>query len=125
VTRDPRPGTLRRVHTPPVPRPAAPSPATPSAASASTSSASTPSASTPSAGTPVLEVDARGRACPLPVIDLAKAVAGVPVGARVALLADDPAAGADIPAWCRMRAQVLESVEAAGDHTRYTVQRVS
>jgi tRNA 2-thiouridine synthesizing protein A len=29
----------------------------------------------------------------------------VPVGAVVRVLADDPAAGNDIPAWCRMKGQ--------------------
>lgn len=48
-------------------------------------------------------IDSRGRRCPLPVIDLAKAMPDVPVGGIVAVLADDPAAATDIPAWCRMR----------------------
>jgi tRNA 2-thiouridine synthesizing protein A len=29
----------------------------------------------------------------------------VPVGTVLAVLADDPAAAADIPAWCRLRGQ--------------------
>lgn len=48
-------------------------------------------------------VDARGRRCPLPVIDLAKVAAGLAEGAVVTVVADDPAAGVDIPAWCRLR----------------------
>jgi tRNA 2-thiouridine synthesizing protein A len=54
---------------------------------------------------PDLLVDARGRRCPLPVIDLARALPRVPVGSVLAVLADDPAAAADIPAWCRLRGQ--------------------
>ena len=53
---------------------------------------------------PVL-VDSLGKACPIPVIDLAKAVDGVDVGNEVDLLADDPGAKVDIPVWCRMRRQ--------------------
>lgn len=53
----------------------------------------------------MIEVDARGRRCPLPIIDLAKRMPSVPVGAVVRVLADDPAAANDIPAWCRMKGQ--------------------
>jgi TusA-related sulfurtransferase len=48
-------------------------------------------------------VDSRGRLCPLPVIDLAKSIVTTDVGACVAVLADDAAAAADIPAWCQLR----------------------
>jgi tRNA 2-thiouridine synthesizing protein A len=37
------------------------------------------------------------------VISLAKRLPELPVGAVLRVLADDPAAAADIPAWCRMR----------------------
>lgn len=55
----------------------------------------------------VPEVDARGRPCPMPVIELARAVEDVPPGTRVRLLADDPAARVDVPVWCRMQGQRL------------------
>ncbi|MEU1809593.1 sulfurtransferase TusA family protein [Micromonospora sp. WMMD1076] len=48
-------------------------------------------------------LDCRGQRCPLPVINLARLVPGLPAGAVVRVLADDPAAAVDIPAWCRMR----------------------
>jgi tRNA 2-thiouridine synthesizing protein A len=53
----------------------------------------------------VIEVDSRGRRCPLPIIDLARRMPSVAVGAVVRVLADDPAAANDIPAWCRMKGQ--------------------
>ena len=53
----------------------------------------------------MIEVDSRGRRCPLPIIDLARRLPSVPVGAVVRVLADDPAAANDIPAWCRMKDQ--------------------
>ena len=53
----------------------------------------------------MIEVDSRGRRCPLPIIDLARRMPSVPVGSVVRVLADDPAAANDIPAWCRMKAQ--------------------
>jgi len=52
-----------------------------------------------------LTIDARGRRCPLPILDLAKRIGEVEVGDVVSVLADDPAAAADVPAWCRMRGQ--------------------
>ncbi len=51
-------------------------------------------------------LDERGRLCPLPVIALARA-AVADAGARVLLLADDPAAETDVPAWCALRGRVL------------------
>ena len=51
----------------------------------------------------MLVIDAIGRVCPLPVIELAKRIADVQVGELVEVLSDDPAAATDIPAWCRMR----------------------
>lgn len=52
-----------------------------------------------------VELDCRGQRCPLPVIALAKRLPQVAVGDVVRVLADDPAAALDIPAWCRMRGQ--------------------
>jgi TusA-related sulfurtransferase len=72
----------------------------------------------------VLVIDAVGRMCPLPVIDLAKRIGEVDVGDVVSVVCDDPAAATDIPAWCRMREQ--EFVEARpGDDgaTSYLVRR--
>ncbi|MEU5839849.1 aminotransferase class V-fold PLP-dependent enzyme [Streptomyces diacarni] len=57
-------------------------------------------------------VDARGKLCPLPVIELAKAIGEVPAGGVVRVLADDEAARLDIPAWCEMTGHTFEG--AAG-----------
>jgi TusA-related sulfurtransferase len=51
-------------------------------------------------------LDERGTVCPLPVIALARASADDPA-ARLLLLADDPAAEYDVPAWCGLRGRVL------------------
>jgi tRNA 2-thiouridine synthesizing protein A len=59
--------------------------------------------------------------CPLPVIKLAQLIPDVPVGDTITVLADDPAAATDIPAWCRMRSQELVS---ALEH-QYVVRRLS
>ena len=51
-----------------------------------------------------LTIDALGRKCPIPIIMLAEQIRDVPLGAVVAVLADDPAAYTDIPSWCMMKA---------------------
>jgi tRNA 2-thiouridine synthesizing protein A len=57
-----------------------------------------------------IEVDARGLRCPLPVIRLAAAALDAPSGTRIIVLASDPAARHDIPAWCRMRGHELREM---------------
>jgi len=73
-----------------------------------------------------LTVDARGLRCPLPVIRLAQAAGDRAPGTVIALWATDPAARADVPAWCRMRGHDLLDVSESGDdggvHTAYTVR---
>lgn len=50
-----------------------------------------------------LVVDALGKPCPLPVIELARAVEGLAAGDEVVVLSDDAGAKVDIPVWCRMK----------------------
>ncbi|MER5716080.1 aminotransferase class V-fold PLP-dependent enzyme [Streptomyces sp. NPDC002132] len=77
------------------------------------------------AGREELVVDALGKRCPVPVIELAKAFGGVPVGGTVRVLSDDEAARLDIPAWCEMRGQEYAGEEPADRGTAYLVRRVS
>ena len=53
-------------------------------------------------GAAPVTVDATGLACPVPVIELAKAARDLAPGALLTLLSDDPAARVDVPAWARM-----------------------
>jgi TusA-related sulfurtransferase len=70
-----------------------------------------------------LTVDARGTLCPQPIIDLARRIGDVPVGAVIALLSDDPAARSDVPAWCRMRGHDYVGERPADNATAYLVRR--
>jgi len=71
-------------------------------------------------------LDCRGRRCPLPILDLARALPRVPAGGTVVVEADDPAAGPDIRAWCRMRGQEFVAERAAADGTpAYVVRRLA
>jgi tRNA 2-thiouridine synthesizing protein A len=68
----------------------------------------------------VTVLDCRGKRCPLPVIELARRITDVEIGSVVRVLADDPAAAVDIPAWCRLRGH--EYVGAVDDG--YDVRRL-
>ena len=75
-------------------------------------------------------IDERGLRCPIPVISLARAQAEWArddmLAARVVgVLADDPAAQYDIPAWCRLKGadyQGSVSPPDGGDGTGYIVR---
>ncbi len=69
----------------------------------------------------MITLDCLGRRCPLPVIALARHIGTVAVGDVVRVLADDPAAANDIPAWCRMKGHEF----VAADGTAFDVRRVS
>jgi tRNA 2-thiouridine synthesizing protein A len=61
---------------------------------------------------PALVINALGRKCPIPIIMLAQRIREVPVGQIVAVLADDPAAKSDIPAWCGIKSQEFVAATA-------------
>ncbi len=70
-------------------------------------------------------VDARGLLCPAPIIRLARAARTLPAGTVVTVLATDPAAAVDVPAWARMRGHTVvetrrETTED-GDHLAVAV----
>ncbi|MCM2392489.1 cysteine desulfurase/sulfurtransferase TusA family protein [Streptomyces albipurpureus] len=71
-----------------------------------------------------LVVDALGKLCPIPVIELAKVIGNVRIGGVVRVLSDDAAARLDIPAWCAMRGQEFLGEEPLGEGSGYLVRRV-
>ena len=70
----------------------------------------------------VVEVDARGLRCPVPVIRLAAAIRDRPEGSLVRLLASDPAARSDVAAFCRMRGHELVEMTNEPEYTAYLVR---
>ena len=54
---------------------------------------------------PALTLDALGKKCPVPIIMLADRIREVPIGRTIEVLADDPAARTDVPAWCTLKSQ--------------------
>jgi TusA-related sulfurtransferase len=60
----------------------------------------------------------------MPIIELARHVDDIAVGELIAVAADDPAARADVPAWCRMRGHDYVGEDIAADGVPvYTVRR--
>lgn len=57
-----------------------------------------------------LVVDALGTHCPVPVRLLAGAIARVPPGGTVRVLADDPLVAVDLPAWCDSHGHELVTI---------------
>ena len=56
-------------------------------------------------------VDTRGSFCPIPIVELAKAVRACSVGDQLELLATDPAVQEDLHAWCDATGNMLDSFE--------------
>jgi tRNA 2-thiouridine synthesizing protein A len=72
----------------------------------------------------VTEVDALGLLCPLPVLRARKRLQPLPPGARLALLADDPAAVVDVPHFCAEQGHALESEAALpGGGRRFVIRK--
>ena len=72
-----------------------------------------------------LELDCRELPCPMPVIELARHLGDVEVGELLAVVAHDPAAAVDVPAWCRMKGQDYVGADVTDDGApRYVVRRV-
>ncbi|TAL00514.1 MAG: sulfurtransferase TusA family protein [Rhodospirillaceae bacterium] len=77
----------------------------------------------PTPVTVVLTIDARGLACPLPVLRLRKALTGRPSGVVVELLATDRAAARDVPAFCAGAGHRLVSTHDEDGMLRFVIRR--
>ena len=67
-------------------------------------------------------IDERGNRCPAPVIALARAARTASAGAVIVVMADDPAAEFDLPAWCRMTGNDFLASVAQESGTAYAVR---
>lgn len=68
-------------------------------------------------------VDARGLVCPLPVLRARKALQGVAKGAAIEVLATDPAALRDFPAFCVESGNALEAQSEDAGTYRFVIRR--
>ena len=55
-----------------------------------------------------LELDTRGLYCPLPIIKTKIEMETLEKGGILKVIADDPGAKTDFPAWCRETGNILE-----------------
>lgn len=66
----------------------------------------------------VSRLDARGLICPMPVIRTQEHIKQLAAGDELEVVATDPGAAHDIPAWCRVHGhQVLNTLEEATEVT--------
>lgn len=68
-------------------------------------------------------VDAIGLNCPMPVLLARKALAKLPVGGRLTLIATDPLAGLDIPNLVREDGHVLLAQRREGDRLVFAIEK--
>lgn len=60
----------------------------------------------------VLELNCRGKRCPLPIMELSKKIKESEIGQEVLLISDDPATAADLSAWARMTGNEFKLISA-------------
>jgi TusA-related sulfurtransferase len=68
-------------------------------------------------------VDARGAACPGPLMDLIGAVRSAESGDVVRLLSDSDGSLTDVPEWAEEAGNELLAVEELDDHTAFYVEK--
>lgn len=68
-------------------------------------------------------IDARGLACPQPVLLLRQAMKSLQPTQRLMLLTTDPMASVDVRAYCARSGNALRREQDEGTHTRFLVER--
>jgi tRNA 2-thiouridine synthesizing protein A len=67
--------------------------------------------------------DARGSACPGPLLEAKKSIGGVPVGQVLEILTTDPQTKSDIGAWCAKVGHAFLGTASAAGYERVFVRR--
>ena len=68
-------------------------------------------------------VDAKGLACPMPIVHTAQAMKGLASGAVIEVLATDPGSVKDFAAWCRSTGNELLEQSVDGAVYRFVIRR--
>jgi len=71
----------------------------------------------------LVEVDARGLSCPMPIVRTAQAIRDLPSGNLVEVLATDPGSQRDFVAWCRSTGHTLIEHSTDGPVHRFLIRR--
>ena len=69
--------------------------------------------------------DCRGQLCPMPIVNMARAIKKMDGGQVLELWADDDGAHADVPAWCEKTGHEFLGEKEAGEYTRYFVKKAA
>lgn len=69
-------------------------------------------------------LDAKGLNCPLPILRAKKALAGMPAGNTLEILATDPGSIKDFEAFCRTTGHELVEQENDGKLFRFVIKKV-
>ncbi|MDI6801807.1 MAG: sulfurtransferase TusA family protein [Thermodesulfovibrionales bacterium] len=69
-------------------------------------------------------IDARGAACPGPLMELIKAVKSADVGTVIEILSSEKGTTVDAPAWIKKVGQELIAVEERGNHWAIIVKKI-
>jgi TusA-related sulfurtransferase len=70
-----------------------------------------------------LTVDTSGRFCPVPILEVSKAIQALRVGQVVEIVATDPGVESDLAAWCRATRNELVAMRREGKTYRAFVRR--
>jgi tRNA 2-thiouridine synthesizing protein A len=68
-------------------------------------------------------LDAKGLMCPMPIVKLAKKIKELQVGQVLELIADDPGAKEDVPAWCERTHNELVETKQEGNVFYFYIRR--
>ncbi|QPM89683.1 sulfurtransferase TusA family protein [Pseudooceanicola algae] len=71
----------------------------------------------------ILEVDARGLRCPLPVLRARKRLNAIAPGTCLRVLTDDPMAQIDMPHFCNQSGHEMLSAEDCGGHHVFVIRK--
>ncbi len=71
----------------------------------------------------IVELDARGLFCPIPVLRLQKSIIGEAPGTRLKITCTDPGAMVDIPAWSRINGHKVISADELGEEYILVVEK--
>ncbi len=69
------------------------------------------------------EIDARGSACPGPLMELIRGIKAAGVGESVAVLSSDPGSNKDIPEWVEKIGYELLANEDQGSYRRFIIKK--
>lgn len=70
-----------------------------------------------------VEIDSSGLNCPLPVLKARKALADMTAGQHLHLIATDPGANKDIPAFCKMTGNPLLDASETDGKLHFTIEK--